>query len=97
MDGERDNAMQIEDGRPNVLDDIEAKGYADAAIQKQNNQILDGTAEAHRLERKYMRRLDMIILPTISVLYFFKYLGRGNVAVSGMDHGFDALIMHMSQ
>ncbi len=33
-------------------------------------------------ERRYMRRLNWIILPTISLLYFFEYLDRGNVAVS---------------
>ena len=56
--------------------------YADQSIQKQRDQILDGTEYARKLERRYMRRLDMIILPTISSLYFFEYLDRGNVAVS---------------
>jgi hypothetical protein len=32
-------------------------------------------------EKRYLRRLDWIILPAISTLYFFEYLDRGNVAV----------------
>jgi hypothetical protein len=78
----KDNTIQLETGQDSATpDNLEAKGYADAAIQKQNHEILDGTAEARRIERKYMRRLNIIILPTISALYFFEYLDRGNVAV----------------
>ncbi len=32
-------------------------------------------------QHKYLRRLDVIILPTISWLYVFEYLDRGNIAV----------------
>jgi hypothetical protein len=32
--------------------------------------------------KRYKRKLDMIILPTITLLYFFEYLDRGNAAVS---------------
>ncbi|KAF5855678.1 hypothetical protein ETB97_008613 [Aspergillus alliaceus] len=31
-------------------------------------------------ENRYLRKLDYIILPTISALYFFEYLDRGNIA-----------------
>ena len=86
----KDNAIQLESSQDrNALDHIEAKGYADAAIQKQNHQILDGTAEAQRIERRYMRRLNVLILPTISALYFFEYLDRGNVAVSSAITAFE--------
>jgi hypothetical protein len=79
----KDSAIQLETGQDGATPgNLETKGYADAAIQKQNHEILDGTAEARRIERRYMRRLNMIILPTISALYFFEYLDRGNVAVS---------------
>ncbi|KAF2756434.1 MFS general substrate transporter [Pseudovirgaria hyperparasitica] len=42
--------------------------------------------------KKYMRRLDRIILPAISILYFFEYLDRGNIAnakLLGLDKGHD--------
>src|SRR6266566_238506 len=47
----------------------------------------EGQKETHHLDdpeahRRYMRKLNFIILPTISLLYFFEYLDRGNVAVS---------------
>ncbi|KAE8383304.1 major facilitator superfamily domain-containing protein [Aspergillus bertholletiae] len=31
-------------------------------------------------QKRYLRKLDYIILPTISALYFFEYLDRGNIA-----------------
>ena len=78
----KDNAVRLETGQHSfAADNIETKGYADAAIQKHNHEIFDGTDEARRTERRYMRRLNIIVLPTISALYFFEYLDRGNVAV----------------
>lgn len=56
-----------------------ADGYASVEIQKETN-ILD-TDEARLQERKHKWKLDSIILPTISALYFFEYLDRGNIAV----------------
>ena len=73
------NTIHLESGAPR--EDLETKGYADATIQKQNKEILDGTAEARRIERRYMRRLDITILPAISALYLFEYVDRGNVVV----------------
>jgi hypothetical protein len=43
----------------------------------------DGAAaEQTAAEKRYLRRLDWIILPAISTLYLFDYLDRQNVAVS---------------
>lgn len=42
--------------------------------------ILD-SPEAREAERKFIWKLDLIILPTISALYFFEYIDRGNIAV----------------
>ncbi|OAA66453.1 Major facilitator superfamily domain, general substrate transporter [Niveomyces insectorum RCEF 264] len=39
-------------------------------------------------QKKYMWRLNSIILPAVSVLYFFSYLDRGNVANAKL-YGFD--------
>ena len=61
--------------------DMEAKGYAELEIQKETHEVLDDP-DARKYERRYLRKLDMIILPTVSGLYFFEYLDRGNVAVS---------------
>lgn len=56
-----------------------AAGYAPEDIQ-QSAQILEDPEMAHR-KRRYMWKLDSIILPTVSALYFFEYLDRGNIAV----------------
>ena len=32
-------------------------------------------------ERRYLRKLDAIILPMIALLYFFEYIDRSNIAV----------------
>lgn len=47
--------------------------YAPEGIA-QDTQILASPEEQARV-RKYMWKLDCIILPTISALYFFEYLG----------------------
>ncbi|OAK96736.1 MFS general substrate transporter [Phaeosphaeriaceae sp. SRC1lsM3a] len=31
-------------------------------------------------QKRYLRKLDFILMPTISLLYFFEYLDRGNIA-----------------
>ncbi|KAE8393075.1 major facilitator superfamily domain-containing protein [Aspergillus alliaceus] len=36
--------------------------------------------EWNTAQNRYLRKLDYIILPTISALYFFEYLDRGNIA-----------------
>lgn len=43
-------------------------------------------------QRRYLWKLDCIILPAISLLYFFEYLDRGNVAnakLYGLNKGHD--------
>lgn len=60
--------------------DLEQHGYADKDVQNETHVLED--EEYKTAEKKYLRRLDLIILPTISALYFFEYLDRGNVAVS---------------
>ncbi len=53
--------------------------YAPDDIQKAARQLED--PEWIKAQRRYLWKLDSIILPAISVLYFFEYLDRGNVAV----------------
>lgn len=48
--------------------------YASEDIQEQT-QVLHSPEDAERV-RKYLWKLDCIILPTISALYFFEYLGK---------------------
>lgn len=54
--------------------------YAPAEIQKEVQNLED--PDWIRAQKKYLRKLDFIILPTISSFYFFEYLDRGNIAVS---------------
>lgn len=54
--------------------------YAQEDIQKAAHRLDD--PEWITAQKQYLRKLDFIILPTISLLYFFEYLDRGNVAVS---------------
>lgn len=56
------------------LDDYVADG-ADKEARNPDN------PEWIMAQKRYLRKLDLIILPTISALYFFEYLDRGNVAV----------------
>ena len=69
---------------------IEQSGRADADNDPADDYALeDAEKQAQRLhdpawldaQKRYLRKLDLIILPTISLLYFFEYLDRGNVAV----------------
>lgn len=80
----KDSPSHLENMQANQIstarDDVEMEGYIDT--QKETNWILDGSVEARRIEKQYMRRLNYLILPTISALYFFEYLDRGNIAVS---------------
>ncbi|KFZ11110.1 hypothetical protein V502_07748 [Pseudogymnoascus sp. VKM F-4520 (FW-2644)] len=52
--------------------------YAPAEIQKEVQHLED--PDWIRAQKKYLRKLDFIILPTISSFYFFEYLDRGNIA-----------------
>lgn len=44
-------------------------------------QVLNDSPESRARERAYLWKLDSIILPVISALYFFEYIDRGNIAV----------------
>jgi len=48
--------------------------------------------ETKRAHDRYLWKLDLLILPAISACYFFEYLDRGNVAVSGRLLALSALI-----
>lgn len=61
--------------------DVESKGAATQEVSEQGVEAVDG-GERRSLERKYLLRLDCMILPMISAFYFFAYLDRGNAAVS---------------
>jgi hypothetical protein len=59
--------------------DAQMKDYAPQDVQKVAHR-LDGP-EWILAQRRYLRKLDLTILPMISTLYFFEYLDRGNIAV----------------
>ena len=58
----------------------DGKDYAPKGVQD-NVDALNDPSNVQAAKR-YRRKLDMIILPTITLLYFFEYLDRGNAAVS---------------
>ena len=64
--------------------DLEAKGYTDEYIEHAQDEVdhVLNHGELQAAETAYLRRLNYIVLPTISACYFFEYLDRGNVAVS---------------
>lgn len=77
--GEGVEIAQLEHQDPlNNLDNVGE--YAPAEIQKKVQHLEDPHWAG--AEKKYLRKLDFIILPTISAFYFFEYLDRGNIAVS---------------
>jgi MFS family permease len=53
--------------------------YASQDIQKVAHRLDD--TEFFLAQKRYLRKLDLTILPMISTLYFFEYLDRGNIAV----------------
>lgn len=53
--------------------------YAPDSVQRTVEILQDAATAA--AAKKYMRKLDWIILPAITFLYFLEYLDRGNVAV----------------
>jgi hypothetical protein len=64
--------------------DVNGTDYAPPEIQKEIHRLDD--PEWRKAQKKYLRKLDFIILPTISALYFFEYLDRGNAAVCYCAH-----------
>lgn len=69
--------------------ELEHRGGFDELVGKRGFVDIENSLEVHNLdspgareaERKYIWKLDLIILPTISALYFFEYIDRGNIAV----------------
>lgn len=84
MAEQKDTTSHLENLQGNQISTAPDGGddYVDAETQKETDWILNGSEEARKVEKQYMRRLNYLILPTISALYFFEYLDRGNVAVS---------------
>ena len=93
----KDEVAQIESGRSDSQDEyaeVESKGYADPSIQNQTQEILN-SPDSRAIERQYLRKLDLIILPTVSALYFFEYLDRGNIAVGHASHPMSSCYIYL--
>jgi hypothetical protein len=60
-------------------EDTQTNGYASQDIQNVVHRLDD--TEFFLAQKRYLRKLDLTILPMISTLYFFEYLDRGNIAV----------------
>jgi hypothetical protein len=78
--GHSDDIDHVEDAGESQRNEIDGVDYAPPEIQKEAHILED--PEYVRAQKKYLRKLDCIILPAISALYFFEYLDRGNIAVS---------------
>lgn len=70
----------VEDIASANKENLNANDYAPPEIQREAEILQDAAHVA--AQKKYLRKLDLIILPAISILYFFEYLDRGNIAVS---------------
>lgn len=89
--GTTEDAQHIEQANTQNMADIEKPDdYVAEETQKEiQNQYDPEWIEAQKL---YLWKLDCIILPVVSFLYFFEYLDRGNVAnakLYGLDDGHD--------
>jgi hypothetical protein len=78
--GHSDDIDHVENAGESQQNEAEGLDYAPPEIQKEAHLFDD--PEYVRVQKKYLRKLDCIILPAISALYFFEYLDRGNIAVS---------------
>ena len=76
--GNDSEIAHVEDSNSQL--DVEATDYAPPEIQKEIRVLTD--PEWIKAQKSFLRKLDFIILPTISALYFIEYLDRGNIAVS---------------
>ncbi|KAJ5815487.1 hypothetical protein N7474_007264 [Penicillium riverlandense] len=89
--GATDDAQHIEQANTQNMTDIEKTDYQVAEeTQKEIQNQYD--PEWIRAQKRYLWKLDCIILPVVSLLYFFEYLDRGNVAnakLYGLDDGHD--------
>jgi uncharacterized protein YcbK (DUF882 family) len=54
--------------------------YEPEEIQKEARVLED--PERNRKQKRYPRKLDLILMLTTSILYFFESLDRGNIVVS---------------
>lgn len=81
-----EDTQHIEDTQPAVIG-IESTrvGYVESAIKE--TPVND--EEWTKAQKRYLWKLDCILLPAVSLLYFFEYLDRGNVANAKL-YGLDA-------
>jgi hypothetical protein len=84
--GATDHPQHIEDAstQAKVLDNVPEENE-----KGQPNGYDEGWIKA---QKRYLWKLDYILLPTVSLLYFFEYLDRGNIAnarLYGLDEGHD--------
>lgn len=77
FEGENDHIEDVDSRYNNTINT--GIDYAPPEVQKEAQILHD--AEHLKAQKRYLRKLDCIILPTISTLYFFEYLDRGNIAV----------------
>ena len=88
MGGTNDTQHIEQANQQNVADIEEADDCVPEEIQKDIQNRYD--PEWIKAQKRYVWKLDCIVLPVVSLLYFFEYLDRGNVAnakLYGLDNG----------
>ena len=71
--------VHVEKMKSDIEPGVQVGDFASSDLQKSAQR--SDSPEWINAQKRYLRKLDLVILPTISALYFFEYLDRGNVAV----------------
>lgn len=70
--------MATDDKTPPSLDEEKhpspAKGHVDDASSVQAGDSFEGYVIDKAMEKKMLRKFDIIILPTVALMYLFKYV-----------------------
>lgn len=78
-------------GMEDKVDDLESQPSNAIDLDKINTQDVPQLHDTSddKARSRYLWKLDLMILPTISACYFFEYLDRGNVAVRFVPRALD--------
>lgn len=73
-------------------------GVASAAYRRLPESLRDlGETEIHRLSKKVVRKVDLVVLPTIGILYILNYIDRQNLAAAKLQGIMEDLNMNTEQ
>lgn len=91
--GAAEDPQHTENAYSKAVEDVE-KTQLDNTLEEVEKAVPIRTDEEWiKAQKGYLRKLDGILLPAMSLMYFFEYLDRGNVAnakLYGLDTGHDS-------